>query len=108
MISNSVVDCRTNGYVDIAVGNALYILQENRTTVEVYDRITMNFNRQFQVDSLIAKQRRHLNHTEQTRILSMIAINSGNASLLLGTSTGEILIIPDRLLVSKQEIKVNR
>ena len=98
---------KSHGYIDIAVGSALYVLQDNRKIIEVYDRITMNFNRQIHIDQYTSKNRR-VNSVESTRILSMICVNTGGVNLLLGTSTGEIIIIPDRLLLPKHELKATR
>ena len=64
----------------------------------------MNFNRQIHIDKYTTKVRRQ----GENKILSMICVNSGGVNLLLGTSNGEIIIIPDRLLLPKFEQKTHR
>ena len=65
----------------------------------------MNFNRNICVDQFVAKGRRA---ADSVRIISMLCVPNGGVNLLLGTSSGEIVVIPDRLLLPKSEIKVQR
>ena len=42
------------------------------------------------------------------RITSMACVSTGGVNLVLGTSNGEIIVIPDRLMLPKTELKVQR
>ena len=38
----------------------------------------------------------------------MACVSTGGVNLVLGTSNGEIIVIPDRLMLPKTELKVQR
>ena len=93
---------RDGKFKDLSVGTALYVLLENQKTIEVYDRSTLNYNRSIHINQFIKNGRSN----DSIKITSMITVNAGGVNLWLGTSHGEIIIIPDRLLQSKNHKSV--
>ena len=57
-------------------------------------------------ESFASKQLR--GNAESMRITSLTCVNTGAINLILGTSNGEIIVVPDRLMLPKTELKIQR
>ncbi|CBY34789.1 unnamed protein product [Oikopleura dioica] len=88
------------------VGHAVYIVTKNKKAIYVHDRTTGHFVRKMEnavIDRVGRTSTRRHTSGSAIEITSILCVPETNC-LWIGTSDGEIKIIPDKLHLSAQEI----